>query len=205
MSEEHWQRAKSFITKRQIGRMALVGCTEANRPVVEASYERLLALLNRHVTNSSFLLGDRPGRGDFGIFGQLRQLIGWDPVSARVAVKIAPRVVNWVERTDDLSWWPVDGHRGWVTRSEIPATTKELLAEIGRTYAPFMLANMDAFATGADEVVCMIEGIEYRQGPFPYQRKCLRWLREQYSGLAPADRADVDAILGGTGCEALFV
>lgn len=51
----------------------------------------------------------------------------------------------------------------------------------------------------------MIDGVEYRQGPFPYQRKCLTWLREKYSGLVREDRVDVDAVLGGTGCEALFV
>ena len=34
--------------------------------------------------------------------------------------------------------------------------------------------------TGAEEVVCEIDGAEYRQAPFPYQGKCLRWLRQGY-------------------------
>ena len=204
MSEEYWRRAKDFITNRQIGRMALVGCTEANRPVVEASYERLLTLLHTHLVAHPFLLGERPGRGDFGIFGQLRQLVGWDPVSARIAVERAPRVVNWVERTDDLSWWDTSADRGWFERDAIPGTTLALLAEVGRTYAPFMLANNAAFESGAEEVVCTIDGLEYRQGRFPYQRKCLAWLREQYAHLSSVDRGVVDSVLSGTGCEALF-
>lgn len=37
------------------------------------------------------------------------------------------------------------------------------------------------------------------QKPFPYQRKCLGWLRESYAKLSPADRKIVDATLAGTG------
>jgi len=70
---------------------------------VESSYERLLDLLHAHRVGHPFLLGSRPGCGDLGVFGQLKQLVGWDPVSARIAVQRAPRVVNWVERLDDLS------------------------------------------------------------------------------------------------------
>lgn len=204
MSPDRWEKSKEFITGRQTGRMALVGCTEANKPIVEESYERLLAILQRHLVSSPFLLGTRPGRGDFGVFGQLRQLVGWDPVSARMAVQRAPRVVTWVERTDDLSWWPSEGDDGWVDRGAIPPTTIELLHEIGRCYVPFMLANNAAFESGADEVVCQIDGREYRQGPFPYQRKCLAWLRERYADLADTDRSAVDSLLAGTGCSQLF-
>jgi hypothetical protein len=34
--------------------------------------------------------------------------------------------------------------------------------------------------------------------------KCLQWLREGYAALPSGDRAAVDAVLAGTGCEALF-
>ncbi len=204
MSDEQWAKAKEFITNRQIGRRALVGSTEQNRPVIEQSYERLLDLLQRHFTTRQFLVGDRPGRGDFGIFGQLRQLVGWDPESARVAVARAPRVVNWVERTDDLSWWTVDGDAGWQDRDSIAESTRDLLVEIGRTYAPFMVANAKAMDSGAEEVVCTIDDQEYRQGTFAYQRKCLTWLREQYESLGADDTRAVNTLIAGTGCETLF-
>ena len=204
MSDEQWEKAKRFITKRQISRRALVGSTEQNRPVIESSYERLLALLQRSVSERPFLLGDRPGRGDFGLFGQLRELIGWDPVSARIAVAQAPRVVNWVERVDDLSWWHVDGDEGWCTRGTLPAVAVELLSEIGRTYVPFMLGNDRAAKVGEEEMGCTIDGMEYRQGTFPYQVKCLAWLRAEHAALSDVDREVVDSLLAGTGCEALF-
>jgi hypothetical protein len=67
-----------------------------------------------------------------------------------------------------------------------------------------MVANGRALVSGADEVVCAIDGRDYRQGPFKYQGKCLQWLRESYAGLPAGDRDRVDAALAGTGCEQLF-
>jgi hypothetical protein len=51
---------------------------------------------------------------------------------------------------------------------------------------------------------CEIDGAEYRQGAFTYQDKCLQWLREAYADLDADDRAHVDTVLAGTGCEALL-
>lgn len=204
MSSDRWQQMNDFITDRQIGRRELVGSTELNLPIIEGSYERLLDLLAAQLATHEFLLGDRPGRGDFGIFGQLTQLVRWDPTPMAVAVDRAPRVVNWVDRVDDLSWLPIDGDTGWAELEDLPSATTELLAEIGRTYAPFMVANAEALATGADEMSCSIDGMTYRQAPFGYQGKCLQWLRRDYQALSGPDRARVDAVLAGTGCEILL-
>ena len=57
-------------------------------------------------------------------------------------------------------------------------------AEVGRVYAPFLLANADALARGAEQVECQIDGRPWVQKPFPYQGKCLQWLREGYAALA---------------------
>ena len=202
------QQMYDFITRRQIGRRALVGSTEWNTPIIEGSYRRVLAALQAQLSTRDFLLGDRPGRGDFGLYGQLSQLTRWDPTPMAVAIDIAPKVINWVERMDDLSWLDVDDDRngdGWGRIESLDPATHDLLAEIGRTYAPFMVANAEALASGADEVVCQVDGVEYRQGPYKYQGKCLMWLRESYAVLGSDDRARVDAVLAGTGCEALVV
>ncbi len=75
---------------------------------------------------------------------------------------------------------------------------RPLLAEIGRVYAPFLLANASALATRAERVTCTIDGATWTQTPFPYQGKCLRWLREHHATLAAGERAFVDAALAGT-------
>lgn len=193
-----------YITTRQIGRRALVGSTEINTPIIEGSYERVLDALTALFSSHDFLTGDRPGRGDFGIYGQLTQLVRWDPTSTAVAARRAPKVINWVERVDDLGWLPVDGDEGWASLDRLPEGTMRLLAEAGRSYAPFMVANAAALASGSDEVACEIDGRTYRQAPFGYQGKCLQWLRDDYAALTEADRRRVDAVLAGTGCEVLF-
>jgi hypothetical protein len=161
-------------------------------------------MMQAHLAVAPFLLGDRPGRGDFGLFGQMTELLRWDPESVRIGIERAPRMVNWVERIDDLSWWDVEGANGWVTRDAIHPTTLALLPEIGLTYAPFLLANEAAMEAGAETFSCVIDGHPYSQGTFVYQRKCLKWIREEYAKLSANDRRDVDALLAGTGCEILF-
>jgi len=115
-----------FITERQISRRALVGSTEENKPAIELSFHRLLDMMQAHLEVAPFLLGERPGRGDFALFGQMTQLLRWDPESVRIGIERAPRMVNWVDRTDDLSWWDVDGENGWVTRDAIQPTVERL-------------------------------------------------------------------------------
>ncbi|MCP3988634.1 MAG: glutathione S-transferase family protein [Actinomycetia bacterium] len=199
------QQMYDWVTSRQIGRRALVGSTDSNRPVIEGSYGRLLDILHTQFGSRDFLLGDRPGRGDFGLFGQLSQLARWDPTPVAIAVDRAPKVVNWVERADDLSWLGVaDEGSGWLGLNRLGGAVDQLLSEIGRTYAPFMVANAAAIEMGADELVCEIDGQEYRQAPFKYQGKCLQWLRQEYAALPDPDRVRVDTALSGTGCETLF-
>lgn len=194
-----------FVVDRQVGRRALVGSTDANAPVIESSYVRLLEILNRQIEAHDFLLGDRPGSADFALYGQLSQLVIIEPTSTDLCFEHGPRVYSWVNRMDDLSWWAVDGDAGWAARDDVPSPTLvPLLAEIGATYTPFMLANEAALRAGEDEVVCEILGREYRQGAFPYQGKTINWIREARAALSDADRAWVDGVLAGTGCEALF-
>jgi len=73
--------------------------------------------------------------------------------------------------------------------------------------APAFLAyawGVRALAAGAAQVECEIDGQRWTQNPFPYQGKCLKWLREGRESLSAADRRFVDGILAGTGCEVLF-
>ena len=48
-----------------------------------------------------------------------------------------------------------------------------------------------------------IDAQPWIQQPFPYQAKCLTWLRDEYATLDAAAQATVDSALAGTGCESL--
>jgi glutathione S-transferase len=192
-----------MIAERQIGRLYVVGSNETTGPVIEDSYRRFLRLFDAHLQQFPFLLGSRPGASDFATLGQLTQLAAFDPTPAAVTVEEAPRVLAWVEVMEDLSGLePSD--TDWIQRDAVPETLSALLAEAGRVYAPFLLANADAIARGADTVECTIAGRPWVQKPFPYQARCLAWLREERAALSDADRAVVDGVLAGSGMEVLF-
>ena len=191
------------FAQRQIARLGVVGSNDATGPVIEESYRRLLRLLDAHLERSRFVMGSRPGAADFGLYGQLTQLAGFDPTPMAIAIETAPRVYAWVDAVDDLSGLePEDA--GWLGRESLPETLRALFGEIGRVYAPFLLANTAAISRGAELVECRIDGRAWVQRPFSYQAKCLGWLREAHAALANGDRGAVDAWLAGTGCEALF-
>tara|TARA_Y100000814_G_scaffold184950_3_gene135260 strand:+ start:445 stop:1329 length:885 start_codon:yes stop_codon:yes gene_type:complete len=204
MNPEQHREIKDFITKRQMNRTALVGSTDQNRDVIEDSFIRLLTTLETHLTEHQFLLGSRPGRGDFGLFGQFSQLFFWEPDSSLLAARQSPRSVIWAYQVDDLSSLEISENEGWVTRNNLPESLLSLLAEIGRTYAPFLIANEQAIEAKDPELSCLIEGREYKQAPFAYQNKCLNWIREAFRQLSADDQQAVAQILNGTGCEVLF-
>jgi glutathione S-transferase len=202
-SEAEARALGEMFAKRQIDRLWVVGSNETTGPVIEASYTRLLALLDARLTESRFVMGSRPGASDFALYGQLTQLVQVDPTPADIALEVAPRVVAWVDFVDDLSGVE-PAEDGWLEADPLPETLRALLAEAGRVYAPLLLANAEALARGAAQVECTLDGRPWIQKPFPYQGKCLEWLRADYAALPPVSRAAVERGLAGTGLESLF-
>jgi len=194
---------QKMMAERQISRIGVVGSNETTAPIIEASWTRFLRLLDAHLQCHPYLLGERPGAGDFACYGQMTMLVITDPTPAAVALAISPRAYAWTERLEDVSGLdPVEDD--WIDLSAPPATLRELLVEVGRVHAPFMVANAAAVASGAARVECEIDGRPWLQEPFAYQAKCLRWLRERLAGLDVAARRRVEDALSGTGCESMF-
>jgi glutathione S-transferase len=194
---------KQVFTERQVGRLYVVGSNDTTAPVIDASYRRFLAAMEAHLAHQPFILGKRPGAGDFALFGQLTQLVGFDPTPRAIAHAVSPRTVAWVDRMEDqCGLEPQDSD--WARLEEIPDSLRGLLCEIGRVYAPALLANANAVDAGEKTWEANIDGARWTQQSFPYQAKCLRWIGEQYRALSTTDRARVDAALAGTGCEKLL-
>ena len=191
------------IADRQIPRLRYVGSNETTGPIIEASYIRFLDIMEAHLQQHAFMLGERPGAGDFAAFGQLTQLAQFDPTSMTLTAARAPRVYAWVSAMEDLCGLEPK-EEDWVDVAKLPATTKALLSEVGRVYAPLLLANAKALQEGQQQVETQIDGKPWVMQPFTYQGKCLTWLREEYAGLDAKARARVDAALKGTGCEAIL-
>ena len=79
-----------------------------------------------------------------------------------------------------------------------------MLAEIGRVYVPVLLANTAAVEGGEARFETEIDGRAWVQETFPYQAKCLQWLRQEYVKLDGEDREFIDLLLAGSGVELLF-
>jgi len=188
------------LRERQVGRMALVGCTEANQPLIEESGRRILAAFEYHVPNEYFFFGTRPSLAEFGWFGQFLQLIV-DPTPNDVLRATAPFTVRWIMQMDDMSG--IEGE--WRTSGERPAIIEKLLTLAGEIYFPFLTANEAAAAKGAETFSFEALGHPFTQGVFKYQMKCLKALKSAYRALAPETRKEIDPLLERTGCKAPLV
>ena len=195
--EEGARRAmmKAF-NDRQVGRMALVGCTEQNRPVIEQSYRFVLDTLDRHLRTLPFLLGTRPSLGDFGLYGQL-QILSVDPTPAAEMRARATDVFCWLMRLDDASG--VEG--AWIdAAAPLPVGVVELLRHAAATYLPFLAANLAALQDGRETFEVALLGRPFAQGPFRYQGKCYDALRKKFAVLPDAARRKLSPVLEETGC-----
>jgi len=203
LTEEQLAQFKAYFAERQIGRLYVVGSNDTTAPVIDASYRRFLTAMEDLLSKQPFVLGGRPGAGDFALYGQLTQLVGFDPTPRAITHEISPRTVAWVSRmADQTGLEPTE--QDWTSIEDQPEALRGLLSEIGRVYAPAQLANAEAVMSGEKEWECEIEGSAWTQKTFPYQAKCLQWTNEQYRALSEADRARVDSLLEGTGVETML-
>ena len=203
MPSEMLGQFKAQIAQRQIDRLYVVGSNETTAPVIDASYRRFLSAMEAHLSEQKFMLGQRPSAGDFALHGQLTQLVGFDPTPRDIANEISPRTVAWVDQVYDQGGIE-PSEDDWFALEKQPSSLRGLLSEIGRVYAPAQLANARAVHAGEKMWEGEIDGAPWVQQTFPYQAKCLRWTNEHYRKLTASDRARVDAVLTGTGIEAML-
>ena len=203
LSEEEIAPMSKVIRERQIERLRYVGSNEVTGEFIEESYKKFIELMSDHLIGRRFILGDRPGSSDFGIFGQLTQLAQTDPTCRDLTIEVAPRVFAWCDNVEDLSGLEPED-RDWMKSEDIPKSLSEIFIEIGRTYAPFLLENAKAVAEGKQEWESEIDGKLWKQMPFVYQAKCLIWIREEFRNLNNAHQTRVLQLLEGSGCEVLI-
>ncbi len=183
------QADAEIFRERQVSRMAIVGCTRENFPLIEASTRVVLGALEGHVTDRFFLFGSRPSIAEFGLLGQLSQL-ATDPTPQAMMRSDYPYTYRWLPHLDDMSG--VEGE--WI--DEPSPAALDILRVAGEVYAPFLAANAAAFKAGEEEFSFSAMGHDYAQGTFKYQVKCLADLRSRYGALNANDRERISTWIG---------
>lgn len=186
---------------RQIGRLRYVGSNPVTAPAIEASFLRLIGILERHFARHPFVFGSRPAAADFALHGQLTQAAIFDPTPSALVMRHAPRVLAWTVAMEDQSGLESDD---LFDVDRLPDTTLDLLREVGATHVPLLLANARALAESAPAFGTTIDAMPWEQPTFPYHGKCLDALRARHDALGPRERRRVATVLRPTGCLALF-
>ena len=216
------------IADRQINRLWVVGSNDDTAELIDKSYKRFLTLMEKHLSISPFMFGMRPSSADFGLYGQLTQLVGFDPTPRNIAYKQSPRCVSWVNIMSDLSGLHNKGgvgeffgvesksdndnelnyfdnnDHGWNTLENLPKTLHEIFSEVGRVYIPCLIANNKAFENKEDVWEIEIDNSSWKQKTFPYQSKCLGWIKEEFNSLSSDEKSEIKDYLNGTGCELIL-
>ena len=189
------KRRADVFRDRQVGRMALVGCTPANAPIIEETARSLAAIFEAHVLERPYFFGSRPSLAEFGWYGQFSQLIV-DPTPNDLLREIAPFTVRWLMHLDDASG--VEGE--WRAPDEpVAPAVEQLLGFAGQVYLPFLEANAAAVAAGQESFTVELLGRPFTQGSFKYQARCLENLRKAYAELPAAAHARVAPMLEAAG------
>ncbi|MFK7862836.1 MAG: glutathione S-transferase family protein [Pseudohongiellaceae bacterium] len=192
------QRRSQQVQEHQISRLRYVGSSGETKETIESSFIRFLKVFDNHLKNNAFVFGGRPSSCDFAIFGQLTCLALFDPTPQSIIQDKHPRIYAWTECMEDLSGYDLLDD-DWLLDTDIPQTLLELLKEIGHVYAPYLTANAAAVSEGKKDFTMMIDGRPWQQSSFPYQAKCLTWLRNYYLQLDSSAKTAVDNICARTG------
>ncbi|MCB1643905.1 MAG: glutathione S-transferase N-terminal domain-containing protein [Pseudomonadales bacterium] len=202
-SDEQLKGLSENIARRQIDRLYVVGSNDITAPVIEDSYLRFLDIMDKLIEKQGYVLGSRPASADFGIYAQMTQLSHFDPTPSAICLQRALRVYAWTDRVDDLSGHQVDDSQ-WADIPTLADNLRPFLTEIGKVYAPALLANAQAVMNGEKDFSTTIDGKPWSQPAFPYQAKCLMWIREAWQSLNEEHRSQVNEILAGTGADSLL-
>jgi glutathione S-transferase len=186
------------IIERMVPRLRFVGSSSATKEQIEGSFERVVKILETHLTRRPYLFGSRPALADFGLAPQLYQCAS-DPTPAELLARKAPAVLAWTRRM--LAPKAEGPFESWETL--MGTLTPLLEREVAAVFLPWSDANAKALGRGEAEFSVELDGRAFTQQTQKYHAKSLAALRARYA--AVRDRAELDPLLETTGCRSWLV
>lgn len=191
--EDAVAKLAASLEQRMVPRLAFVGSNATTRPLIEASFERAMALVEAHLAARPFLFGARPAFADFGLWAQVYEL-STDPTPGAWLRAHAPRTMAWAQRM--LAPAAEGAFEPW---SALAPTLEPLLREeLAARFLPWSTANAIALKAGQPEFTVNMGERPFTQQPQKYHARSLGVLKERYRKVA--DRAVLDPVLERTGC-----
>ena len=187
-------KASEAVRQRMVGRLSLVGSNPGTAPVIEASFLRVLDIVEAHLASRPNLFGGRPCLADFGLWGQLYET-SIDPTAGAIIRGNYPNVAAWVARmlqpkaTGDFE----------SRETLLPGLHRLLRDEVAGIFLPWSTANAAALRDGSKTVSLPLGGRDFAQEPQKYHARSLGVLRQKRAALA-GNTALTD-ILEATGCQ----
>ena len=186
-------QARADVAERMTGRLGFVGSNPTTRPLIEASFKRVVEILDRHLASRPYLLGGRPSLADFGLWGQLYEA-ATDPTPGAEMRASAKYVMAWVERM--ASPKPEGAFESWSTLSA--GLMPLLREEVGMLFLPWSAANAAAIQKGDKSFDMTLAGAAWSQEPQKYHARSLGEIRRKYA--AVKGTAGLDGVLAEADC-----
>jgi glutathione S-transferase len=185
--------ARSAVAERMSGRLGFVGSNPTTAPLIEASFKRMLEILDAHLASRPYMLGGKPAMADFGLWGQLYEA-ATDPTAGGLMRASSPNVMAWVQR---MTAPKAEGaFESWSSLSA--GLTPLLTEEVGRLFLPWSAANAEAIRKGEKSFSMTLAGSTWSQEPQKYHARSLQEICRKYA--AAKDSSGLDDILDGSGC-----
>lgn len=186
-------QARAAVAERMSGRLGFVGSNPTTRPLIEASFQRALEILEAHLASRPYLLGGRPAMADFGLWGQFYEA-ATDPTPGALMRASSPKVMAWVQRM--LSPKDEGPFESWASLSA--GLMPLLVEEVGRLFLPWTAANAEAIQKGEKSFSMTLGGAAWSQEPQRYHARSLQEIRRKYAAAKGA--AGLDDVLEKAGC-----
>ena len=186
-------QARAAVAERMTGRLGFVGSNEKTQPLIEASFEKALGLVEAHLATRPYLLGARPAMADFGLWAQLYEA-ATDPTPGAIMRASAPKVMGWVQRMLEPS---AEGE--FESLAALTPTLMPLVQdEVAGLFLPWSQANAEAIQRGDRSFTLKLGGIDWSQEPQKYHARSLAEIRRKYAAARGA--AGLEPLLEQSGC-----
>ena len=182
-----------LLKRRMVPRLVYSGANETNIPQLKQSFKNLTALLETHFQSRTYLLGERPSFGDFGLWCNLYE--AWtDPTANAYLEANTPKLVTYIKR---MLAPKIEGD--FETLEMLEPTLKPILAqEMATRFLPWMAENHRAWHADETQTSLTMNGIHFQQKTFKYQAGTLDELRRKFSALLGNE--PLTALLEDSGC-----